>query len=358
MAATRETLRLHKELQLVVDDQVSDWIRRLTAAWVRSWKQVEAEWIAVTNQLAVETANGATPSRRTVRRVRNVRRALNSTRAMLDELTALTGGTLVGGVPDVVLETARMQSRLIASMLPAGSDPRLLVEARDELPNLQLDRIVRRTAQQITSTLRPLSAEATEAVVDQLVLGAARGQNPRAIASQMLKQVNGAFNGGLSRALNVARTEALDAHRSAARTVQNRNADVLEGWQWLATLTTRTCPACWSMHGSKHPLDERGPDGHQQCRCARAPLTKSWSDLGLDIPEPPSLIRDGQQEFNSLPRRQQLEIMGPTRLRALETGRATWDELAQLRHNAGWRDGYYVRPVSVFRNRMGNNPAA
>lgn len=353
MAATRETIRLHKELQLVVDDSVSGWIRQLTAAWVRSWKLVEKEWIDVTNQLAIETANGATPSRRTVRRLKNVRRALNTTRAMLDELTVLTGGTLVGGVPDVVLETARMQSRLIASALPRGSAPRELVESRDSLPNLQLDRIVRRTAQQITSSLRPLTAEATEAVMDRLIIGAARGQNPRAIASQMLRQVNGAFNGGLSRAINVARTEALDAHRDAARTVQNRNSDVLEGWQWLATLTSRTCPACWSLHGSKHPLSERGPDGHQQCRCSRAPLTKSWAELGLDIPEPPSLIRDGQQEFATLPRRQQLEIMGPTRLRALESGRATWDELAQLRHNDGWRDGYYVRPVRTFQNRMG-----
>jgi SPP1 gp7 family putative phage head morphogenesis protein len=352
VAATRETIRLHKELQLVIDDTTSGWTRQLTAAWVRSWKLVEKEWIDVTNQLAIESANGATPSRRTLRRLKNVRRALNTTRAMLDELTVLTGGTLVGGVPDVVLETARLQSRIIGSMLPSG-ELRDLVESRTTLPNLQLDRIVRRTAQQITSTLRPLSAEATEAVADQLIIGAARGQNPRAIASQMLKQVNGAFNGGLSRALNVARTEALDAHRDAARTMQNRHSDVLEGWQWLATLGDRTCPACWSLHGSKHPLSERGPDGHQQCRCSRAPLTKSWAELGLDISEPPSLIRDGQQEFATLPRRQQLEIMGPTRLRALETGRATWNELAQFRHNDGWRDAYYVRPVRTFQNRMG-----
>jgi len=353
VAATRETIQLHKELQLVIDDSVAGWIRQLTAAWVRSWRIVEKEWIDVTNQLAIESANGATPSRRTVRRLKNVRRALNTTQRMLEELTTLSGGTLVGGVPGIVTETARMQSRLIASALPRGSAPRLLVESRDSLPNRQLDRIVRRTAQQITSSLRPLTAEATEAVMDQLIIGAARGQNPRAIASQMLKQVNGAFNGGLSRALNVARTEALDAHRDAARTMQNRNGDVLEGWQWLATLGDRTCPACWSLHGSKHPLTERGPDGHQQCRCSRAPLTKSWADLGLDIPEPPSLIRDGQQEFATLSRRQQLEIMGPTRLRALESGRATWDELAQLRHNDGWRDAYYARPLRTFQNRMG-----
>lgn len=353
MAATRETIRLTKELQLVIDDTTAGWIRELTSAWVRSWKLVEAEWAAVTEQLAIESANGATPSRRTIRRLTNVRRALNSTQRMLDELTVLTNGKLVGGIPDIVQHTARMQSRLIASALPKGSDVRRLAEARDELPNLQLDRIVRRTAQQITSQLRPLTAEATDAVVDQLVLGAARGQNPRRVAAQMLQQVQGQFNGGLSRALVIARTEGLDAHRDAARTMQSRNSDVLEGWQWLAELNTRTCPACWSQHGSKHPLDERGPGGHQQCRCTRTPLTKSWRELGIDIPEPPSIIRDGQKEFGALPRRQQIEVMGPTRLQALESGRATWNELAEVRHNAGWRDAVYVRPVGEFRNRMG-----
>ena len=349
MAVNRETIRLTKELELVVDDQVAGWVRRLTASWVRSWALVEAEWKTVTEQLAREAQ---APSRRTLRRARNVRRALNSMRDQLDGLVALTNGMLVGGTRDLVLESARMQARIIAAQLPRNSVARALVESRDPLPNRQLERIVRRTAQQITSQLRPLSAEATDAVIDQLVIGAARGQNPRLTASRMLQQVRGGFNGGLTRALVVARTETIDAHRDAARTSQNQHTDVLSGWQWVAKLSDRTCPACWGLHGTKHPLDEPGPQGHQQCRCARVPVTKTWRELGIDIPEPPSLIRDGEQEFGRLPRRQQLDIMGPTRLRALESGRATWDELAQLRKNPGWRDGYYVRPVSDFRRRM------
>jgi SPP1 gp7 family putative phage head morphogenesis protein len=253
----------------------------------------------------------------------------------------------------LVRDAASKQAKIIGSCLPKGSDLRRSVEREAQLPNRQLDAIIKRSTQQITSTLIPLSGEATEAVLDQLIIGATRGQNPRRVAAQMIQQVEGAFNGGLSRAINVARTEGLDAHRAAAAVAQNQHGDVLAGWQWLSTLGSRTCPACWGMHGSKHPADERGPDGHQQCRCSRAPLTKSWRDLGFDIPEPPSLIRDGQREFQRLPRRQQLEVMGPTRLRALESGRAVWDELAQVRHNDGWRDAVYMRPVADFRNRLG-----
>jgi len=133
---------------------------------------------------------------------------------------------------------------------------------------------------------------------------------------------------------------------------QSRFTDVLEDWQWLAHLGKRTCPACWSKHGTRHPLTEPGPMGHQQCRCSRAPVTKTWRELGFDIDEPPSAVRDGRQEFNKLPRSEQLQIMGPTRLQGLEQGRILWDELAVKRKNPGWRDGYYAAPVRDFRKRL------
>lgn len=356
MAATRETLRLLAAQRLVVDEQLGIAVRTLTESWVRAWKVVGPEWDAVTKQLAAEIALNGVPSRRTIRRARNVQHALNTMRQLLDALSDQADGMLAGQSQVLVKDAALKQAKIIASALPVGSEIRAQVLRQSQTPNLQLEAIVKRTTQQITSQLVPLTDEATEAVMDQLIRGAARGQNPRRVAAQMLQQVNGAFNGGLSRAINIARTEGLDAHRSAAAVTQNKHSEVLEGWQWLATLNNRTCPACWGKHGSKHPLSERGPDGHQQCRCARAPLTKSWAALGLDIPEPPSLIRDGQQEFGRLPRREKLEIMGPSRLKALESGRATWDELAQLRHNDGWRSGYYVRPVRDLVK--GGTPAA
>lgn len=352
MAINREAFRLSKELELVVDGHIATSTRKLTAAWVRSWKIVEAEWRTVTVQLAQEVARDGVPSRRTLRRARNIQNALNTTRAMLNELVNLTGGTLVGASRDLVLETARMQARLIAAQLPKGSAVRAQVMRQADVPNRQLDAIVRRTTQQIASDLLPLTGDAIDAVMDQLIVGAARGQNPRIVARQMLEQVQGAFNGGLARALNISRTELMDGHRAAAMVAQNRHSDVLEGWQWLAARSRRTCPACWSRHGTKYALDVPGPDGHQQCRCARAPVTRSWASLGIKAPEPVSVIRDGRTEFNRLPKAQQLEIMGPTRLKGLKSGLIDWDELAEVRHNHGWRDAVYARPVGDFASRI------
>jgi SPP1 gp7 family putative phage head morphogenesis protein len=161
----------------------------------------------------------------------------------------------------------------------------------------------------------------------------------------MVRQVEGQFNGGLTRALTIARTETLDAYRQAAAAVQDASRDVLEGWVWLAQLDGRGCPACWAMHGTVHPLDEPGPLGHPNCRCSRAPKTQSWRDLGFDMDEPEDQIPDAEQVFQALPRAVQVRIMGPARLGLLDRGEVSWPDLARRKDNPGWRPSWMPVPV-------------
>lgn len=352
MAINREALRVDTELALMIDKRLSGDLLHLVTAWSRAWKVVETEWRAVTVQLAQEVAANGVPKKSTLRRSRTILAALNSTRAELTKLQELSGGRATASAHALIQSSVRSQSRLIAAQLPKGSDLREAVERAPDLPNRQLEALVRRTTQQIESQLRPLSDDAAEVMRTELVRGAARGSNPREMAARMLQQVRDGFDGGLARALNISRTEALEGHRTAAMASQSRFSDVLEDWQWLAHLGKRTCPACWSKHGTRHPLTEPGPEGHQQCRCSRAPVTKTWRELGFDIDEPPSAVRDGRQEFDKLPRSEQLQVMGPTRLQGLEQGKILWDELAVKRSNPGWRDGYYAAPVRDFRKRL------
>lgn len=347
MAVSRETLRLIARLELIINSKLLGAQATMTTQWARTWRIIQAEWAALAVQVAQDVAEGRTPTRRTLARLRNVRAAATATQQAIEDLIGQTGAMLADDVITIAKESAAAQHRIISSQLPPGTNL-----GHEGVPNRQLQQIVRRTTQQITSTLFPLSAEATEAMIEQLLVGAVRGQNPRAVARQMLENVAGEFNGGRARALNVARTELLDAHRQAAAATQGQYGDVLEGWQWLAHLTTRTCPACWGMQGTVHELSEPGPNGHQQCRCTRVPKTKSWADLGIAMEEPRSLVVPGNEAFAQLPVKDQLAIMGPTRLQALKSGTADWSELAQLKHNNGWRDAYYVRPVSEFRPRM------
>ena len=74
-------------------------------------------------------------------------------------------------------------------------------------------------------------------------------------------------------------------------------------------------------------------------------VTKSWKDLGFDIPEPPSETPDARAWFDGLTTDTQEGIMGKERLRLLNEGKITWDDLSQKRSTDGWRDSYHVTPL-------------
>lgn len=100
------------------------------------------------------------------------------------------------------------------------------------------------------------------ALTQALVNGAAQGWNPRKTAREMMR----AMGGNLDRALVIARTEQFRAYRAAAQIGFEANADILDGWVWSSALDPRTCPVCWAMHGSVHPVTEVMQD-HVCGRC-------------------------------------------------------------------------------------------
>ena len=141
-------------------------------------------------------------------------------------------------------------------------------------------------------------------------------------------------------------------HATPGLAWQAEQSEVLRGWVWTAKLDARTCPSCWAKHGQEHGLFETGPNDHPQGRCARTPLARSWADLGFDIEEPPSEVPDAEAVFNSLSPDEQLRIMGPVRLKALQDGVMEWSELTVKRTNGDWRDSWVPVPVGKARRRL------
>lgn len=94
-----------------------------------------------------------------------------------------------------------------------------------------------------------------------------------------------------------------------------------------------------------HELAEPGPDDHVNGRCTRMVRTKTWRELGIDLNEPAGLARiSAEDHFRSLPREQQLQIMGPARLKALDDG-APWSALTTEKPNTDWRRSFQVTPA-------------
>lgn len=347
MAVNRQTLRLLDGMRVSMRYPVDHASQQLILAWGNAWNELAGEWDAALQDLVAASKDGKWPSRRQVTRARRAQRAMEITRAALRDLADTLPVTVTQALPTMTRDAVDWSNRITASQYPveAGATAQIIATF-SHVSDAALEAIVRRTTGQITAASRPLSAQAEQAMRSVLIRGIAVGDNPIAAAKLMLNRVEDAFNGGRNRALVIARTEMLDAHRAAGHAQDKANASVLTGWQWGAQLDNRTCPSCWGQHGSMHSLDELGPNDHQQGRCARIPVTKSWRDLGFDLDEPASILPDAEKVFAGLPREDQLAIMGAKRLDLLDTGKASWSDLSMKRTTPGWRDSFAPRPVS------------
>jgi SPP1 gp7 family putative phage head morphogenesis protein len=134
---------------------------------------------------------------------------------------------------------------------------------------------------------------------------------------------------GRLRAHDMVRNAFTRSASSVASEWGRRNADVLGGLQWAATLDTRTCPLCGGLDGRRWPAGAAHPvpPAHNRCRCVLVPWLKSWRELGIDADDIDAGTRasmNGQvprnltwdQWLRSQPESVQREALGP--------GRWTW----------------------------------
>lgn len=342
MSITRYTLRLQRSLTLRLDEVTDRQTRIMVAAWVRAWDEIAPDLNTVLlEMLGAGDKVTTTQMRRSIR----LRGALQVVAQHLQTLAEQAGVLITGDLFGVIDTAGAAQASILDSQLPPGTFNPTTMTAWTRVDPRQIEAIVRRSTQQITSRTRALSREAQRAVRRELVRGVAAGSNPRVTARRILDRVERRFNGGLSRALTIARTETLDAHRAGAQLGQAQHTDVLAGWTWVSALDRRTCPSCWGMHGTEHPASEPGPFDHQNGRCARVPRTKSWADLGFAIEEPPSILPDAGQVFAGLAPAQQAEILGPGRYAAYADGNFPMSSWSVRQANPGWRDSHVAARV-------------
>lgn len=205
---------------------------------------------------------------------------------------------------------------------------RMPVQALDRLVGIATD------GQPLGQLLAEITPATSQRVKDALAYGVASGKQPRVIAREVHTQAGVARN----RALVICRTEMIRAHREAVTDTWQQSG-IVTSWRWVAKLDTRTCAACWAQHGTEHPIDQPMAT-HPNCRCAKAPVTPSWADLGFDgIPDQRPQIEPGPEAFARLPETEQLAILGRAKLDAYNAGRITLDDLIHRTHSHRWGTG-------------------
>lgn len=126
--------------------------------------------------------------------------------------------------------------------------------------------------QVVADLFNKMDRQTVDLVRKRLIAGVSLGENPRQIAADLAQ----ALKMPLNRALVIARTESINAYRSAALDTYRANSDVVEKWIWSAA--AGACPFCQSMDGTEHDLSE-DMSSHPQCRCAALPKTVSYDQI-------------------------------------------------------------------------------
>jgi SPP1 gp7 family putative phage head morphogenesis protein len=246
---------------------------------------------------------------------------------------------------DAAVHAAVEDGRRLARAALGPAPKSVLVQVAtswDRLAAPALDYLIGRASDRgpLGSLLNEIAPLAREKVEHTLLYGVAAGKNPRAMA----REVQAAAQITRTRALVIARTEIVGAHREAAAPVW-RQTGVVQKWTWSCAKDRRTCAACWAMDGTEHDLGE--PMGsHPQCRCAKVPKTLSWEELGFrGIPDSRPQLVTGPDAFERLPEADQLAILGRARLDAYNAGDITLADLVQHTHSPRWGYGIRVKPA-------------
>lgn len=78
-----------------------------------------------------------------------------------------------------------------------------------------------------------------------------------------------------SRLETVTRTVVNAASNNGAWNAYQRNADILQGYQWLAARDERVCPTCAALNGTFYTLEDTyRPPAHARCRCTIIPVVR------------------------------------------------------------------------------------
>lgn len=317
-------LALAAALSQITDGQDT----QIVQAWAQAWGSVSTELLDTLTVILTD-AKKVNPS--AVVRYQRLNTVLGQIANNLDDLAQALGVTITSDLNDVVHRAEAGTRELIAAQRLLHDERRGLPVRRVPSPAMQA--IVRRTTEQVTSQLQPLADDTYATILRELTKGTAAGDNPRETARRMVANSEDLHNFGRSRALNIARTETLDAYRAGAQESEKQYPDLVAEWVWSAHLGSRTCRSCLSMHGRTFPLDVPGPDDHPQGRCARIPVVRE-DDGTVDL----SWLPDAEAHFDGLSVADQRAILGNAGYDAWRRGEFPIDAWTKHRANTGWRD--------------------
>jgi hypothetical protein len=335
-----------------IDQALIDAILEHQIDLLRFEEGVRARVLAVLNRLQAELAQTLTRADLTAFTKARTEALLRQATAVIDHYYATGQGVLNTAMTGAAQTTARATAQTLGPSLNIVTTVGLPTEtflARIASNALLLGspaadwwlRQSQDTAWRFSTAVRQgLAAGETNEAIVRRVVGSPRLGIP------------GVMTAARSNARSLVHTSIQAAANGARMETFRKNADVLVGVRWLATLDVHTCEICAPRDRKEYTLTDDPPepkghvlawDGgpgviHWGCRCVAVPVTKTYKELGLNIKKAPRGMRassDGpvpaNMDFEAFLKRKgkawQDEALGPGRADLWRANKLTLEQL-------------------------------
>jgi SPP1 gp7 family putative phage head morphogenesis protein len=306
----------------------------LAKAYTRMFASVQKELEQVVVRVAREGTSGL------IIRERQLRMLLAQIERQATKFTAIAVNKIAAEQSKEIGQGAEDALSLLRQAY-AGSPPGLTISFA-QLPEGVIESMVGNlgNGSPLRNLLNTFGAEASRDINTLLINSIGAGRSLRTIARDMQRITQQP----LARTLLVSRTEVLRAYRQGSIATYQANKDVVKGWTWVCAASARTCMACWMLHGTEHPASEEF-SSHPNCRCCAMPLTKTWSELGIDGMREQPPIQSGESQFLMLPAKDQRAILGDASYRAWKAGAVDLQDFVGVKRSAEWGETHYHRSL-------------
>ena len=212
---------------------------------------------------------------------------LKSVRELNRSAYEAIGRELTKELQDLAEYEAGFQFQLFRSVLPVEvSFAKVSVEAAYSAAMSRPFQISKDRAISLSDYLVGLTEDRAAMVRDAVRLGYIEGES----ISQIVRRIKGTkkqnYEDGLMAAPRhkveaMVRTAINHTATVARQEFYKGNQDLIKGWQFLATLDSRTSITCASLSGNIYPIGKGPmPPRHINCRSTSVPVLKSWKELG------------------------------------------------------------------------------
>lgn len=366
MATKRKTSKLDRVIKAFLTDLEKEENKALTELQ-GSFKEVQKRFERRIQELQLEIEAGSLfDYNQTLARLTELSSQISDDVLLIDNVLANQIKAVQSGAIDISEKWSR--SLISATM---GPSPTEALGTFNTFNRPAINRLVGtlQSGSPVDSLIGKYAGQYATEASKTILEGIAFGLNPLTIAKTLEK----AFNVPFSNAATVMRTEQLRVFRESNRATFEANQDIVKGWQWYAVLDRFTCPVCWAMHGTNFKVSDK-MDTHPNCRCVQLPVTKTWKELGFDMPEPtlssgavqfsqrggagfPSvsisdaLTKPGTELFAKLPDNERNFILGKAANKAYNDGLVTLPDFVAETYSPVWGYGRRTKSLSEIVGR-------